>query len=166
MTEEWFEENRCKPMKEVKTPTKLCYYSNNRKKQQRLLNAFVKSANKMIRDDFLWRSRFFIRQVQASFSYFSDGSGAELFVVLRVYDKKTLTYIDTLGTVSEFCFCDGYRLFLLLNKAITEEFLLDEKGKITEDPYADRIDYMQIPEEYVIKNSKELHPYYNHISNL
>ena len=64
--------------------------SLNKKKHQRAMNALVRDMNKNIATDDLWRGRFYVRQIYAPQWYiYNDRSGAELFVHLKFYDKKT-----------------------------------------------------------------------------
>lgn len=133
------------------------YYSNKRKKIQRTMNYYVRLINKNISNDYLWRGRFFIRQVESPyFVPFEDGSGAELFVTLRIFDKKTEKYIDSFNSVSSFCFYSGSRLAWLMNDAITKYFKAWDGKDAEDNPYKDRIDYSSIPDDYITKNSKPL----------
>ena len=134
------------------------YYSNNRKKIQRTMNYYVRLVNKNIFNDYLWRGRFFVRQVESPhFVPFEDGSGAELFVTLRIFDKKTEKYVDSFDSVSNFCFFNGSRLAWLMNDVITKHFAVWNKSKEDEsNPYNDRILYSSIPDEYIVKNSTPL----------
>lgn len=142
------------------TPYRKNYRSIDRKKIQRCLNSHVKRCNKNIKDDFLWRERFFIRQVEyASFNKFEDNSGGELFVTLRFYDKKTMKYIDTVGYASNLCFGHG-SVYYLMNKVITEKFDTWKDN----DPYEDRIDYRSIPNDWVVKNAEPLNKEYNYFN--
>lgn len=60
-----------------------------RRTYQRKLNKLIKEVNKNIANDNLWRGRFEIRQKDAWFEKFEDGSGGILFTVLRLYDKNS-----------------------------------------------------------------------------
>ena len=131
------------------------YYSGSRKAIQRTLNYYVRTVNKVLADDYLWRGRFFIKQVEyAPYKRFEDGSGGELFVTLRIYDKKTEKYVDICDSAGSLCFCDGAKIARFANDAIVKVFEVwpkDKEGK--ESPYNDRILYLSIPETYVIKNA-------------
>lgn len=166
ITDEQYEEMRQAEIKALserkyRIPPKIRsnYYSNNRKEIQRVLNYYVKLVNHAIENDYLWRGRFFIRQVGPTyFERFEDGSGADLSVSLRFYDKKTERYIDTFGTVSTFCFGGGSKLSWLMNDAIVKEFKVWEYDKKSEDnPYNDRIVYSSIPDEYTIQRARPLY---------
>lgn len=141
------------------------YYSIHRKVTQRTLNSHVRRCNRIIENDYLWRGRFFIRQVRADFHKFDDGSGGELFVTLRFYDKKTMKYIDSFGTASDFCFGWG-SVYWLMNKAITEIFDVWKKDREDPDgPYQDRVDYMSIPNDWVVEFSSPLYEEYNYFAH-
>lgn len=60
-----------------------------RRKAQSKINKRVKALNRNIENDYLWRGRFYIRQVDANWERFDDGSGGCLKVWLEIRDKKT-----------------------------------------------------------------------------
>ena len=59
-----------------------------RKKAQHTINKNIRAINKNIENDNLWRGRFIMRQVNARWDAFEDGSGGELFVTILMIDKK------------------------------------------------------------------------------
>lgn len=63
--------------------------SKNRKVHQRAMNKLVRVMNKNIEKDDLWNGRFVVKQEAAQWYLYEDGSGAELFVVLRFIDRCT-----------------------------------------------------------------------------
>ena len=65
-----------------------------RKVYQREFNKRIRALNKNIANDELWRGRFVFLQRDARWWRFSDGSGGELIVFVRGYDKKTGYYKD------------------------------------------------------------------------
>ena len=65
-----------------------------RKAYQREFNKRIRALNKNIANDNLWRGRFIFLQRDARWWRFSDGSGGELIVFVRGYDKKTGYYKD------------------------------------------------------------------------
>lgn len=138
------------------------YYSNDRKTQQRVMNWYVKKLNAELLEDYLWRSRFFIRQwSQLRMCYFEDGSGAELVVNLRIYDKQTMKYLDTVGSVAELCHSHGYRFGWIVNDAVTKHFDVWNYDREDErNPYNDLTDYASIPESYVVEHSTPLYDDY------
>ena len=130
------------------------YYSNSRKKIQRTLNYCVRNANNLIKNDYLWRGRFFIRQVGfAPYVRFEDGSGGELYVTLRIYDKKADKYIDKFESAGSLCFFGGAKIFEFMNDAIVKHF---DVWRSEDDPRDDRIIYTSIPDEYTVKNATPL----------
>ena len=60
-----------------------------RKKAQAKINKSVRLMNKNIQNDSLWRGRFYVRQTDANWERFEDGSGGLLNVWLEVRDLKT-----------------------------------------------------------------------------
>lgn len=86
------------------------------KKAQKKINKSVRALNKNIREDTLWRGRFVIRQLQADWERFDDGSGGILMALLEIRDLKTGTYMNF--TVDNYA--SGWRLFEEGNKFICE----------------------------------------------
>ena len=87
-----------------------------RKKAQKKINKSVRVLNKNIKNDSLWRGRFVVRQTDAYWNRFEDGSGGELNVRLEIRDLKTGLYmgffVDNYGT--------GWKLWENGNKFIAE----------------------------------------------
>lgn len=116
-------------------------YSMNRKKHQRAVNRIVRKLNKSIENDDLWRGRFFCRQKEAYFHIYDDMSGANLYVLLEMVDKKT-------GLTRKFMTDSFYlsgpfgcsKLFLEMNDFIVEDCYVWYK----EEPHQDKIDYRKI----------------------
>jgi hypothetical protein len=90
--------------------------NKQRKKAQVKINKFVRVLNKSIANDNLWRGRFVIRQTNACWNRFEDGSGGELRVWLEIRDLKTGLYMgfsaDNYGT--------GWDIWENSNKFIVE----------------------------------------------
>lgn len=63
--------------------------SLKRKKYQRYINRIIRQLNKNIKNDWVWNARFTVRQKQSKFYTYSDGSGAQLCVLLECKDNKT-----------------------------------------------------------------------------
>ena len=129
------------------------YYSNNRKLQQRKLNKFIREINKSIEKDNLWLGRFFIRQIRVNDFYrFEDGSGSELFVTLRFFDKKDNMYIDYWGSTSDWCFPgNGYGLWNTLNRFITEE---SSAWKSEDRPALNKEDFTNVSNDLIYSTAK------------
>ena len=102
-----------------------------RKKAQKMLNKKIRLINKAIEKDNLWMGRFEIRQKDASWNEFSDGSGGELFATLRFYDKGSGYYKDFI--VSALYPDSGIFLFANLNTLINE-FIINDCGVWEENP--------------------------------
>ena len=145
---------------EYKLPKRIrkSYYAASRKKIQRTLNYYVRMMNKAIQDDYLWRGRFFIRQIGfAPFHRFEDGSGGEMFVHLRIFDKQTEKYVDKFDSAGSLCFMGGADIAMFMNDAIVKAFNVWKEDKDSPlSPYNDRILYSSIPDEYIIKNATPL----------
>lgn len=97
--------------------------SKNKRKHQRRMNHYVRGVNKAIKNDPLWKGRFYIRQTgNPIFIEYEDGSGGGLYVRFRLYDKITGRTAITryASSVNQWCFLNGYRLFEIMNKFIIE----------------------------------------------
>lgn len=94
--------------------------SFNRKVHQRKLNAAIRSVNRNIERDSLWRGRFYIRQSSAQFYSYPDGSGCELWVVLQFIDRKTGATKEIAETANHFLWQNGTHLFWEMNRFIVE----------------------------------------------
>lgn len=62
------------------------------KKAQTRINKYVKTFNRDLTTDTLWRGRFQIRQREYNWSKFDDGSGGILNVWFEIRDLKTGTF--------------------------------------------------------------------------
>lgn len=129
--------------------------SKERKKYQRKINKAVREVNESIRLDDLWKSRFFIRQVESPQWYrYEDGSGGELFVCLRFYDKATKKYKDVFGNSYEWASGNGWYLFWEMNRFIVEDCKVwDENPCPTLEP----LDYTNIDCDRITKESKPIY---------
>ena len=92
--------------------------SRNRKRQQRAMNHMVSLLNKSIEVDDLWKGRFYVRQVSAQWHPYPDGSGADLFVVLKFIDKKTGSTCLVADTVNHWRYFNGSSLWWEMNDFI------------------------------------------------
>lgn len=63
--------------------------SLKRKKHQRKVTRAIRTMNKDIEQDKLWKGRFFARTLKTSFRIYPDKSGAVIYVFLQFCDKKT-----------------------------------------------------------------------------
>lgn len=110
-----------------------------RKKAQHTINKNIRAINKSIENDNLWRGRFVMRQVNARWSAFEDGSGGELFATILIIDKRTgqtkTAYIDN--------YDHPWRYFEAMNNFIVDDCAVWEKeGR--DFLYNDKTDYTKI----------------------
>lgn len=89
--------------------------SRHRKRYQRAINKYVRMMNENIRNDHLWRGRFYIHQVAAEFERYRDGSGAELHVLLEFVDRVTGKTYQCWDSVNSWIFLGGWKIFEKMN---------------------------------------------------
>jgi hypothetical protein len=94
------------------------------KKYQHKLNKKIKEANKNLEKDAVFLGRFIIRQKEARWERFEDGSGGVLHTILRVADKKTEYYKDYLFDFSDSDFMDWELYMVILNGFIINDLNL------------------------------------------
>lgn len=127
--------------------------SSNRKVHQRALNSVIKSLNKSIERDDLWRGRFFVRQVSAQWVRYEDGSGYSLHVVLKCCDRKTRQEWFFRGDSNSLAWGGGYRIWREMNDFIIERVKVWDN----DDPRKDKYDWIKDIEHrdvYVPKKRK------------
>ena len=115
--------------------------SMNRKKHQRYVNKVVRKMNKDLAEDPLWRGRFICRQKEASFHIYDDMSGATLYVLLEMVDKKT--GLTKKFWTDSFYLCGPFgrsKMFWEMNEFIVEDCDVWHK----EDPRQNIIDYREV----------------------
>lgn len=117
-------------------------YSRYRKRHQRAINGAVRKINKQIENDPLWRGRFVVRQIDADFHTFEDGSGSILTVMLRFYDKKTGITDDILADSYATSMWGSAKLFWAMNDFIVNT--CDVWSSKNEHPKYDLTDYRAI----------------------
>ena len=115
--------------------------SKRRKKHQRAINHLLKNINNNIKNDPLWKGRYCVRQVAAQWYEYEDKSGAELWVRLRFYDKKTNNTYDVADTVNHWCSFNGYHLFMEINQFIIDSGVWQEEPHPT---YENTPDYRDV----------------------
>lgn len=103
--------------------------SNNRKVHQRAINQAVRQLNKNIQNDPLWRGRFKVSQEAAQWYSYEDGSGYELYVVLRFTDTKTGKIQELGESVNHWLFTNGFHLWKAMN-----DFIVDFCNVWSENP--------------------------------
>lgn len=96
--------------------------SRTRKKIQRKVNRTVRLLNNDVRDDDLWRGRFIMRQKDARWSLYDDGSGGELFVLIEATDLKTgLKQEKWLNAIRSFSWVFDHQCWRFMNDFIVDE---------------------------------------------
>lgn len=88
-----------------------------RRKEQRKINKIIRALNKNIREDYLWRGRFYIHQIASNWERFDDGSGGELIVLLEIRDKKTGLYKQFRADNYDW----GYHYWVAVNDFIVQD---------------------------------------------
>lgn len=110
-----------------------------RKKAQKSVNKFIRTMNKSIEEDNLWRGRFVAKQTSSQWFKFDDNSGGVLRVYVEFRDKKT-------NRTREYIF-ENYgihRIFWSMNKFITED-CFEDTWKDKDALYSDTTDYTRLP---------------------
>lgn len=107
--------------------------TQNRKKQQRAVNAVVRWMNKDIYNDPMWKARFYIRQIDARwFRYEDDHCYHQLAVRLRAYDRKTgKTHDMPWYTLNDLTYFWGYKIWREMNDFILNSGVWEEEPRIT-----------------------------------
>lgn len=105
-----------------------------REKLQRIVNKSVRAMNMNIREDPMWRGRYFARQIDAAFWNFEDGSGVEMRFMLRFFDRKTNKSEDFVfdtftGGIKFF----NWKLFEKMNDFIINSGVWEEDPRPTYD---------------------------------
>ena len=95
--------------------------SKNRKRHQRAMNDIMRQMNRNVENDPLWKGRFYVRQIASQWSEYEDKSGAELWVVLRFYDKKTGITKEVAETVNHWRYFNGSHMWWAMNNFIIED---------------------------------------------
>lgn len=96
--------------------------SLNPKKYQRVVNKIVRTLNRTIAEDALWRGRFYIKQNYRYCTPYFDKSGLDTFYVFTLYDLKTGfakdVPVDGMNFEQPF---NGYKLWQALNHFIVND---------------------------------------------
>lgn len=91
----------------------------DRKKQQRIMNSWVRAMNRSIEEDNLWRGRFVIRQKSAERYILEDEPDkAELWVELVFIDKKTGKTFGDRRPAWAWCRWNGMEIWDRMNQFI------------------------------------------------
>lgn len=92
--------------------------SKSRKRHQRAMNSIMRQINHNVEKDELWKGRFYVRQIASHWYQYEDKSGAELWVVLRFYDKKTGIVKTVAETVNHWRYFNGSHMWWEMNNFI------------------------------------------------
>lgn len=114
-----------------------------RKKAQHVINKNIRLLNKGIENDDLWRGRFIMRQIDARWSPFDDGSGGQLFTTIIMVDKRTgqtkKVWLDNYDS--------PWNYFSAINDFIVKDCAVWEKeGR--DFLYSDKTDYTKVAWEF------------------
>lgn len=111
-----------------------------RKKYQKQLTRTLRKTNKTIRNDDLWRGRFYLMQRSSDWHEFEDGSGGYIMATIRAYDHKTGKYLDHFMNYAPYLTIERLDLLVFLNRFIIDH--VDAWHK--DDPRSDTTDYRQL----------------------
>lgn len=120
--------------------------SKNRKKHQRRINRYMRLLNENIKNDELWKGRFYIRQQSADWVSYVDHSGNELYVRLLLVDKLTGQTALIGDTVNHYNMYNGGHLWHEMNKFIVETCAVWEK-----EPRPGTVEYKEMTEKYALE---------------
>lgn len=127
-------------------------YMTMRKKYQRAFNKKVRAMNANIKSDNLWKGRFEMRQKDAYFEQFSDGSGGILVTFMRVYDKRTHYYKDFKIEFAPYLHFNDWHLWEAMNRFITEDAKVWEEDPSPRDEgFIKDYTKIHIPDEIMAK---------------
>ena len=104
---------------------KIWIISKERKNHQRAMSRALKSVNKCLRSDELWKGRFELRQVDARWIPYEDGSGEELYVQLMAIDHVNGTRrLSDYKSVNSWRFPGNlYEMYCFINDFIIDAHL-------------------------------------------
>lgn len=105
--------------------------SMNRQRHQRAINDIVRQINKNVYNDPLWKGRFYVRQKAAQWFMYEDKSGAELWVVLELIDRKTGFSRIIADTVNHWRYFNGSHMWQEMNNFIIDSGVWEEDPRPT-----------------------------------
>lgn len=118
--------------------------SRKRKVHQRKMNELMRLINKNIEQDDLWKGRYIVRQVSSQWYDYLDGSGSELWVVLRFKDRLTGYTWDTAETVNHWRWINGCHMWKVMN-----DFIVDRCSTWEQEPRPGTPEYKEMIDKYV-----------------
>ena len=107
--------------------------SQNRKNHQRALNALARKINKDVRDDPMWKGRYYVRQYRSWWRpYWEEPDYYVFYAQFILYDKKTRkTYLTGIKSANDWQFLGGYKLWREMNDFILDSGVWQEEPHIT-----------------------------------
>ena len=107
--------------------------TQNRKKQQRRMNKVIRKMNENVRNDPMWKGRFYMRQIQAKWLDHDYEPGyRSLYTRFVLIDRKTGKREETgWASVNEWCFLGAHQIWRLMNDFILNSGVWEEEPRIT-----------------------------------
>ena len=116
------------------------------KRQQKVINKYVRKVNKSLEEDDAFLGRIYIRQFSAGFIEYSDKSGGMWVGALRIYDKVTNTYKTVLTDFHQY----QNEIIMTLDRFIDDDLQIDIQRAI-----ALKVDYRDVKH-----NPRDAEPFY------
>lgn len=101
--------------------------------QKEFTRTILRPMNKNISEDPLWKGRYVIRQTGADLWSYPDGPGGQLWVHVRLIDKKTGKYEDFWDNFLPNYNGSGWRYWKEMNDFIINSGVWDENPRPTYD---------------------------------
>ena len=82
----------------------------------------IRTLNKNIENDNLWKGRFIVMVKSEKWNMFPDLSGGMLYIIVRMYDKKTKQYLDYRWSYAPYLSCNVWHLCMdIANDFVVEK---------------------------------------------
>lgn len=107
--------------------------SQNPKRHQHRMNQLIRLINDNVENDPMWKGRYYVRQIQSSWSgfYGDNDPRRTLYTRLELVDRKTNKREETgWETVNSWCFNSGYKVWRLINDFIINSGVWEEEPRI------------------------------------
>lgn len=118
------------------------------KRQQKIINKYVRHFNKILHDDEAFLGRIYLRQYSAGWHPWDDGSGGLWYGVIRIYDKETNTYKSVIG--------DFHSIQNIIFRE-TNDFIVNDLQIDIQRALALKVDYRDVKH-----NPMKAQPFYDH----
>lgn len=117
--------------------------SQNRKNHQRAINKIMRSINKNIVNDPLWKGRYCVRQYRSWWRrYWEEPNYYVFYAQFIFHDKKThKIYITNTRSANDWLFLNGYKLWMEMNDFILDSGVWQENPRPT---YETAPDYRKV----------------------